>query len=208
VTTAIITVAALVAAGLQPTQARLFAEPLQKACTAFDIGTPARMGAFVAQCLVESQGFTRLEENCRWSTPERILKFFPREVPNIDAAMQLVNAPEKLANVVYANKNGNAGPESGDGWAYRGRGVLMLTGRHNYYDASVELGRPYVETPDLVGMPEDACLTAAWFWNTHRLNVLADAGLSDAITRQINGPAMDQAQLRKQRTEEAVRAFA
>ncbi len=211
-----ITIASLVAAGCGPAQARLFADPLLRACSRFEIVTPGRMGAFVGQCLVESQGFTKLEENCYWSDPARIARFFPNEVRSIADAQPLMRNPKALAAVVYAGKNGNGQPLrdatgkviGGDGWVYRGRGLVQLTGRGNYLDAGTELGRPYVANPDLVAGPDDACLAAAWFWSTHKCNALADAGLYDAITRQVNGPAMDKADLRKQRSQEATVAFA
>lgn len=202
-----ISVSSLVAAGCGPTQARLFAEPLLRACSRFDISTAGRMGAFVAQCLVESQGFVHLEENCYWSTPERIRQFFPIEVRSLAEAMPLVKNPQALASVAYANKNGNGNAATSDGWTYRGRGLIQLTGRGNYHDAGLELARPFVASPDLVAQPDDAALTAAWFWMTHKCNALADAGLIDSITRQVNGPAMDQHDLRKQRTAEAIAAF-
>lgn len=203
-----IDVARLIAAGVHPTQARIFVDPLNRACARFNILTPARQGHFVAQCWVESRGFTALEEDCYWTTPERIRQFFPLEVKTLAAAMPLVRNPKGLASTVYAGKDGNGDAASGDGWVYRGRGLIQLTGRANYHDAGTELGRTYLASPDLVALPEDACLTAAWFWDTHKLNTLADAGLSGAITRQINGPALAQATLRQQRTQEAIAAFA
>lgn len=202
-----IDVARLIAAGVSPTQARLFLDPLSRACARFAISSPARQGHFVAQCWVESAGFVHLEENCYWTTPERIRQFFPHEVKTLAAAMTLVRNPKGLANTVYAGKDGNGDVLSGDGWTYRGRGLIDLTGKGNYHDAGTGLGRPYLASPELVALPEDACLTAAWFWDTHKCNALADAGLSGAITRQVNGPALEQAALRQQRTQEAIAAF-
>ena len=202
-----ITVATLIAAGVAPTQARLFADQLTAACARFGIDTPARMGAFVGQCMVESQLFTKTEENCYWSDAERICRFFPNEVPSVSAALGLVRNPRALASVVYAGKDGNGDAASGDGWTYRGRGLLQITGRGNYSDASTELGKPYVDNPGMVAQPEDAALTAAWFWNCHKLNLLADAGLITGITRAVNGPAMDQLARRQALTEQAVAAF-
>lgn len=190
-----------------PVQARVFVDPLNKACARFDITTPIRLGHFIAQCWVESVGFTDMEENCYWTTPERIRQFFPHEVKSLAQAMTLVRNPKALANTAYAEKNGNGNYNSGDGWTYRGRGLIELTGRGNYHDAGLELGKPYVDQPELLALPEDACLSAAWFWSVHKLNNLADAGLSGAITRQVNGPASAQAALRQQRAQEAVMAF-
>lgn len=199
----------LIAAGVPPTQARLFQEPLARACERFSINTPARLGGFVAQCRVESADFTRLEENLRYTKPERLLQVFPARITGLaDAAQLIAKGPQAIASRVYARKLGNGDEASGDGWRYRGRGLKQLTGRSNYSDAAVALGRPYIEQPELVATLEDACLTAAWFWHTVKGNALADSAQWAAITRAVNGPAMLQADLRQQYSEEGARAFA
>lgn len=185
-----ITTSFLVAAGIAPTQARIFAVPLAAACALYDISTPERVASFVSQCSHESAHFTRLEENLFYSRPERIREIFKSRVTTDARARELARNPKGLANAVYGGRLGNGGEASGDGWKYRGRGLIQLTGRHNYSDASVELGRPYVDNPDLVAQPSDACLTAAWFWHTNKLNLLADVTDIRAITRAINGPAL------------------
>ncbi len=203
-----ISVANLIEAGVPPTQARQFAEPLAIACSRFDIDTPPRLAGFVAQCRVESANFTVLEENLRYRSPEVLDRTF-RSVVGLEDAARLVKAgPQAIANRVYAGRLGNGDEASGDGWRYRGRGLKQLTGRANYADAARALARPYVERPDLVAQPLDACLTAAWFWHTIKGNLLADSAQWDAITRAVNGPGMLQADLRRQYAEEAVRAFA
>lgn len=204
----LVTVGSLIAAGLAPTQARQFAEPLAAACARFDINTPARLAGFVAQCHIESAGFTRLEEGLSYSTPERIRAVFPSRVPSLADAARLVRQPQALANRVYSGRLGNGDEASGDGWRYRGRGIVQLTGRANYADAATALGRPYVEQPELVAQPADACLTAAWFWHSRKLSILADSAQWDAITRAVNGPAMLHADLRRQHAEQALTAFA
>jgi putative chitinase len=200
-----ITVATLVAAGVPPTQARQFADPLAAACALFDISTPARRGGLVGQLRVESENFTVLEENLCYRSADRIASVFGM---TIVAAQSLVGNPEKLANVVYANRMGNGDRSSGDGWKYHGRGLIQITGRDNYRDAAVSLARPYDVTPELVAQPSDACLVAAWFWSAHNCNMLADAGLWDSITKAINGRAMLQAEARSQYSQDAARAFA
>lgn len=203
-----ITVATLIAAGIGPTQARQFAEPLAAACRRFDISTPARVAGFLAQCRVESQGFTQLEEGLSYRSAERIAEVFRRLRPRGMAQLALlVRNPKGLANAAYAGVNGNGDEASGDGWRYRGRGLKQLTGRANYADAAEALGRPYLEQPDLVALPEDACLTAAWFWHSAKCNILADSAQWDAITRAVNGPGMLQADARRQFAEEAVAVF-
>lgn len=203
-----LTLPSLIAAGVPPTQARQYLEPLASACARFDIATPARIAGFLAQCRVESSDFTRLEENLWYTTPERIRQIFPSRVKSMADAARLVRNPKALANCVYAGKIGNGDEASGDGFRFRGRGIKQLTGRENYADAAEGLGRPYLEQPDLVAQPEDACLTAAWFWHNVKANILADSAQWDAITRAVNGPGMLQASLRRQYAEQAFEALA
>jgi putative chitinase len=204
-----ITIATLIAAGVQPTQARIFADPLAKACDRFDITTAPRVAGFLAQCRVESANFTALEEGLFYRSPERIGEVFKRLRPRgQDGLAKLARNPQALANAAYAHINGNGDEASGDGWRYRGRGLKQLTGRANYADAAEALGRPYIEQPDLVAQPEDACLTAAWFWHSAKGNLLADAERWDAITRAVNGPGMLQADLRRQYAQDALRVLA
>ena len=203
-----IDIAALIACGVEPTQARIFAEPLRLACERFDIVTPARFGRFVAQCRVESANFTRLEESMRYRKPEILDRNFSA-VHGLDDAARLIKAgPQAIANRVYANRLGNGDEASGDGWRFFGRGLIQLTGRSSYADASIELARPYIDFPHLVAQPGDACLTACWYWHTRKCNLLADAALDDAITKAVNGPAMLHADLRRQYSEEATQALA
>lgn len=185
-----ISIPTLIAAGLAPTQARAFAEPFAAACALFRIDTPQRIAGLLGQCVVESMGFTALEEGLWYTTADRIMRVFPTRVPTMAKASTLVRNPKALANCVYAGRLGNGDEASGDGWAYRGRGLIQLTGRDNYAAAAAGCGKLYLERPDLVSQPEDACLTAAWFWASAGLNALADTRNWDGITRRVNGPAM------------------
>lgn len=198
----------LIEAGIAPTQAREFAAPLSKACVLFDITTPARKAAFVAQAAHESAHFTALEESLLYRSPERIQRIFPSRVPTLEQAQRLVRNAQALANRVYANRLGNGDEGTGDGWNFRGRGLFQLTGRGNYTRASVDLNRPYVAEPHLVARPLDACLTAGWYWQLHGLNALADGWNVADITRRINGPGMVGKAERQQLADEALRAFA
>lgn len=203
-------VAQLIAAGVHPTQAKLFSEPLKAAMALFAIDTPTRQAAFIAQCLIESAKFTRLEENLYYTTPERIRAVFPSRVLSLPDAATLARNPEALANRVYANKNGNGDEASGDGWLYRGRGLFQLTGRANYANASQGAGLQdqYLIYPERVAKPSDACLTAAWYWWDNDCNELIDSGNFDATTRKINGPAMMHRHERAEAFDDALRAFA
>jgi putative chitinase len=197
----------LVAAGLPAALADRFGAPLAAACGHFCIDTPARVAGFFGQCWVESQAFTRLEENLFYDTPERIRAVFPSAVPTLAAAAPLVHNPPGLADVVYAGKLGNGDASSGDGWRYRGRGLCGLTGRANYAAAARACEQPYEGMPDRVATPVDAAMTAAWFWSQHGCNAAADRQDWDAITRLWNGRAMLQADLRAQRSAIALKVF-
>lgn len=202
-----ITADQLVSCGVGPTQASLFAAPLTEACTRFDIVSPARLAGLLGQCMVETGLFVHLEESLYYTDPARIYAVFPSHFTGPGEASFYAKNPQRLGSRVYANRLGNGDEASGDGYAYRGRGCLQLTGREAYTAVAAGLGRDYVKSPDLVAQPADACLTAAWFWHSRGLNALADAGAFDDVTRVVNGRAMLQASLRKQYTERALDAF-
>lgn len=185
-----ITVQQLIDCGIDRDVAGQFELPLDAAMTAFTINTPKRAAAFLAQAAHESIGFTRLQENLSYSTPERLVEVFKNRFNGLADAAQYLRQPEKLANRVYANRLGNGDEPSGDGWRFRGRGLFQLTGRANYMAAGDGLGTDYKANPDLVAEPPDAAFTAAWYWAVGNLNAMADVGQIDVITRHINGPAM------------------
>jgi putative chitinase len=202
-----ITAEQLISAGVGPTQAAAFATPLSDACARFDISTPARVAAILGQCMVESALFVHMEENLFYSSPDRIYAVFPSHFTGPSEAAFYAKNPPKLGARVYANRMGNGDETSGEGYAYRGRGALQLTGKNAYAKATAGLGRDYVGSPDLVAQPADACLTAAWYFSNANCIPLADAGDFDAVTRAVNGRAMLQASLRKQYTQQALNAF-
>lgn len=148
--------------------------PLNAAMARFEINTPTRMAAFLAQLAHESGETTRLTEGLHYSRPERLCAVWPKRFPTTAAALPYIKNPEKLANYVYANRGGNGDAASGDGWRYRGRGLFQLTFRDNYRLAGNALNLPLVENPDLVIKPEVAALTAANYWQRLGLNALAD----------------------------------
>ena len=185
-----ITLQQLVDCGIDRDVAGQFELPLDAAMTAFTINTSKRAAAFLAQAAHESIGFTRLQENLSYSTPERLMEVFKGRFTGLADAAQYLRQPEKLANRVYANRLGNGDGSSGDGWRFRGRGLFQLTGRANYMAAGDGLGTDYKANPDLVAEPPDAAFTAAWYWAVGNLNAMADVGQIDVITRRINGPAM------------------
>lgn len=150
------------------------------------IDTPRQQAAFIGQCGHESGNFRLLEENLNYSA-ERLMKIWPKRFPTLESAQPYHRNPRKIANKVYANRMGNRGEDSDDGWRFRGSGWLQLTGHDNFFHAGKKLGEDFVMNPDLVRTPKFAALTAGWFWATHDCNRLADLGSWEALTKKING---------------------
>lgn len=199
---------ALIAAGAMPSLALTWAEPMAAACALHDITTPARIAAFLAQCSHESVRFACTEEDLVYSSPDRICGVFGARVTVTDVLrLRLVRNPVALANHVYAGVNGNGDEASADGWKYRGRGLIQLTGRANYRAAGARLGRDYEARPDAVAGRDDAALTAASYWLANGCNALADRGLVDEITRRVNGRRMLGARERRELTAAVLRVL-
>jgi len=196
-----ITVAQLIGAGIAPTQAKAFVDALNQVLPLFNINTAPRIAAFIAQCAHESTNFTALEESLYYRTPERIRAMWPTRVPNLALAATLCRNPVVLANKVYSDRLGNGNEASGDGWKYRGRGLLQITGRGNYREAGFEA------IPEDVAKPYGAVMTACKFWSRNNLNALADSSNIDAVTRVINGPAMVGKVERRENFREALAAM-
>ncbi len=172
-------------------EAGVFISSLTSAISRFSITTPARQSAFLAQCAHESAGFSRFAENLNYSAAG-LAATWPGRFRGADGqpnalALAYQRRPAVIANHVYANRMVNGDEESGDGWRFRGRGLLQITGRGMYQRCGDALGLPLLEQPDLLLRPEQAVLSAAWFWQSNGLNALADAGDFEAITRRING---------------------
>ena len=154
----------------------------------YDIDTPKRVAAFMAQCGHESGGFTLMQENLNYSAKGLVgtfKKYFPTEAH----AKPYERKPEMIANRVYANRMGNGDEASGEGWYFRGRGIIQITGKNNYTKCSQSLfeSNVLVENPDLLLESEYAIHSACWFWSAARLNELADIGDMKTMTKRING---------------------
>ena len=154
----------------------------------YDIDTPKRVAAFMAQCGHESGGFTLMQENLNYSAKGLVgtfKKYFPTEA----LAKPYERKPEMIANRVYANRMGNGDEASGEGWYFRGRGIVQITGKNNYTKCSQSLfeSNVLVENPDLLLETEYAIHSACWFWSAARLNELADIGDMKTMTKRING---------------------
>lgn len=166
--------------------ARTFIIPLHRYFDLYKINTVRRISAFFGQVAVESTEFHRLEENLNYNSPERLVAIFSSRFRNTDAAKEYIKSPEKLANLIYAGQIGNGDVKSGDGWRYRGRGLMQLTGRYNYAEFSKATGVDALNDPDLLTKPEYAVYSATWYWNEKRLNSHADIKNFEALTKLIN----------------------
>jgi putative chitinase len=164
-------------------------EALSAILPEYEINTPQRVAAFIAQCAHESGGFKALKENLNYKAAT-LRKIFPKYFPTDELAAKYAAMPNKqeaIANLVYANRMGNGGPETGDGYRYCGRGLIQLTGKENYSWFAASLEMPVEEVPEYLGTFEGAVQSACWFWETNNLNQWADKGDILTLTKRING---------------------
>lgn len=152
----------------------------------YEIDTPQRVAAFIAQCAHESGNFRFLKENLNYRAVT-LRKVFPKYFPDDATAEAYAMKPEAIANRVYASRMGNGDEASGDGFRYCGRGLIQLTGKHNYTAFADSIDTPVAEIPEFLSTFEGAVQSACWFWETNNLNVQADAGDIKTMTRKING---------------------
>jgi putative chitinase len=171
-------------------------------CQEFEIDTPQRIAGFLAQTSHESGGYTMLSENLNYRAatlaacwPNRFavlgsdkkpIKENGKLVPTA-VANSIAGKPELIANLVYSGRMGNGPAESGEGWAFRGRGLKQLTGKFNYEKCGSGLGVNLVANPDLLLEPLYAARSAGWFWKANALSTFADAGDIKGMTKKING---------------------
>ena len=163
--------------------AGVFVPVLNAAMSRYQIVGAGRLAAFIAQVGHESGQLTRLVENLNYSA-DALRKTWPSRF-DVELATVVARKPEKIANIVYGNRMGNI--DLGDGWKYRGRGLIQITGKNNYRACGEALGLGLIEQPELLEKPQHACMSAAWFWASRGLSTLADAGQFDMITQRING---------------------
>jgi putative chitinase len=182
-----ITARKLIAAGLvyDPATAPGIAAALSEACAHYGIDTPRRVAGFLGQVCHESDRFRVTVENLDYSAA-RLLATWPKRM-TLELAAGLAHHPEVIGNLMYGARLGNGPPESGDGYRYRGRGYIQITGRENYRTFGEAIKQDIEGEPDRVAEPYLAALSAAWFWRTHGLNALADSGSVEAMTRRVNG---------------------
>ena len=184
--------------------AGVFVPVLNTAMLRYQIVGAKRIAAFIAQVGHESGHLARLMENLNYSA-DGLANTWPsrygepdgkgeyvkvqvsgkvRNKPNT-LALSVDRKPEQIANIAYGNRMGNTTPD--DGWKYRGRGLIQITGKNNYRACGEALGLDLIAQPELLEKSQHACMSAAWFWATNGLSTLADAGKFDAITQRING---------------------
>jgi putative chitinase len=161
-------------------------EALEQLLPDYDINTPKRAAAFLAQCAHESGGFKFIKENLNYKAAS-LRKVFPKYFPTDELAAAYAMKPEKIANRVYANRMGNGDEASGDGYRYCGRGLIQLTGKQNYTNFGESLEISPEEVSEYLATFEGAAQSACWFWETNNLNKWADAGDVVKMTKIING---------------------
>ncbi len=150
----------------------------------YGINTHLRVAHFFGQTAVESREFTRLEEDLVYTHADRIAAVFPKLASR---ASSLVHNPIGLANAAYANRYGNGDEASGDGFKFRGRGLIQNTFKSNYAALAERLNLPLVDKPEMLGQPDVAMLAAMEFWYSHRCNEAADLDDVRTVTFRING---------------------
>lgn len=192
------------ALNMPPAKAEEWIDAINTTFETFGIETSEQQASFLGQCGHESAGFTALVENLNYKA-ESLCKVWPKRFPNIEVAQPYHRNPEAIANKVYASRMGNGDEASGDGWNFRGRGLIQLTGRDNYKACGAALGADLESDPDLVSQPMYAALSAGWFWHKNHLNNIAEDIV--AVTKKINGGThgLDD---RVARTARALEAFA
>ena len=162
---------------------------LELALPDYDINTPQRVAAFVAQCAHESGGFRALKENLNYKAAT-LRKIFPKYFPDDATANHYASLPNKqeaIANRVYGGRMGNGPEASGDGFRYCGRGLIQLTGKQNYQNFADSIETPVEDIPEFLATFEGAVQSACWFWESNNLNQWADKGDILTLTKRING---------------------
>lgn len=154
----------------------------------YGIDSPRRIAAFLGNVAHESANMTILEENLNYSAAA-LRRVWPSRFPTDAIANQYARNPRKIANKTYGGRMGNGLEHTDDGWKYRGRGLIQLTGKANYRTCSIDLfqDETLVDNPDMLLQPEYALHSACWFWDRNNMNVVADHEDLDRVTRVING---------------------
>lgn len=166
--------------------AKDLAAVLGKVLEKYQINTKLRVCHFLAQVAHESGGFNTMVENLNYSA-DGLQKIFGKYFPDATSAAAYARNQEKIANKVYGGRMGNGPEASGDGWKYKGRGFIQLTGKDNYTKFSASIGKTLDETVKYLETVEGGLESAAWFWNSRNINAKADADDLTAVTKLVNG---------------------
>jgi putative chitinase len=161
-------------------------DPLNETFERFGIVTHNQQAMFIGQCSHECGNFRLLEENLNYKAAT-LMKLWPKRFPTLEKANEYSGNPKKIANSVYSSRMGNRDENSGDGFRFRGRGIIQLTGHSSYFHCGKALGVDFVANPDVVSSPKYAALSGGWFWSTHNLNSPADGLDYTKVTKIING---------------------
>lgn len=187
-----VTIGLLEALGIRHALAVQWLPHISQAAHRYQIdASPRRLAAWLATIAHESARLTSVVENLNYSA-QGLAQTWPARyadmtgAPNA-SAIRIARKPEIIANLTYARRLGNGNAESGDGWRYRGRGLIQITGRDNYARAGAELGLDLIAHPEQLEQPFLAALSAAEWWHRHGCNEIADAGDMSAVTRRVNG---------------------
>lgn len=161
-------------------------DPLNETFARFNIDTIVKQSAFIGQCGHECGNFRILEENLNYRAAT-LMKLWPKRFPTLEIANEYSGQPRKIANKVYSSRMGNRDEASGDGYRFRGRGCIQLTGSTMYFQAGKALEVDFWTNPDLVATPKYGALTAGWFWSTHKCNEVSEQQDWIRLTKIING---------------------
>ena len=168
-------------------EAQVWFDAMTRVLPKWNIDTVDRVAGFIAQTSHESGGYSVLTENLNYSA-EALDKIFPKYFKRAGRdARNYHRQPEKIANVIYANRMDNGGTDSGDGWRFRGGGILQLTGRYNYTQFGKAEGMSAEEATEFVRSPIGALASACWFWDTNNINKYCDTQDITGMTKRING---------------------
>lgn len=166
-------------------RAAQFIAPLNTAMAKWDITTPLRQAAFLSQVVHESGNLSCTEENLNYSA-KGLMATWPTRFPTLTIAQAYERKPEKIANKVYALRMGNRDADSGDGWKYRGGGLIQLTGKDNQIAYALKADRDVLTVSEYIRTTEGSCDVSGWFWHANSLSKFADVGDFDGVSDVIN----------------------
>lgn len=176
----------LISLGVAADKSKIWVPVLNAACVKYQINTPNRVAAFLSNCVHECGRFTVFTENLNYSS-DALLRVFPKYFKTKVVADSVARKPQLIANIVYASRMGNGDSTTGDGWKYRGRGIIQITGKDNYSALTKDLGVDLIGNPDRLLEPELSAMSAAWFLFKNNILQYADKDDITTVRKRING---------------------